>query len=108
MLIWSLLLLLTVKSTNQTKELRTIYDQLETTVRNLKYLNVETDTYGCFLVPILTQKLPSELKMIMPRNFKNNMWDLNEMLQIFKEELQAKERCTPTGGGGVGAPPQPR
>ena len=58
-----------IKSMNQVKELRFIYDQLETTVRNLKSLEVETETYGCFLVPILTQKLPNELKMIMARNF---------------------------------------
>ena len=45
-----------VKSMNQVKELRVIYDQLETTVRNLKSIHVETDTYGCFLVPIIVQK----------------------------------------------------
>ena len=92
-----------VKSMNQIKELRTIYDQLEATVRNLKSLNVEMDTYGCFLVPISTQKLPSELKMIMSRSFKNYIWDLNGMLKIFKEELQAKERCSFPGGGNAAA-----
>ena len=82
-----------VKSMNQVKELRTIYDQLESTVRNLNSMDVKTEMYGCFLVPILTQKLPNELKMIMSREFKNNIWDFNEMLKISKQELQAKERC---------------
>ena len=57
-------------------------------------LNVVPETYGSFLVPLLTQKLPSDLKMIMSRKFKNDIWDLKEMLVIFKEELEAKERCT--------------
>ena len=30
------------------------------------------------------------------------MWELNEMLKIFKEELLAKERCSFYGGGGGG------
>lgn len=50
-----------VKSVNQVGELRVIYDQVESTVRNLKMLNIETETYGSFLVPVLTQKLPNEL-----------------------------------------------
>ena len=37
------------KSMNQVIELRNIYDQLESTVRNLKTLNIETQTYGSFL-----------------------------------------------------------
>ena len=82
-----------VKSMNQVAELRVTYDQLETTVRNLKTVNVEIETYGSFLVPLLTQKLPDELAIIMSRKFRSTVWDLKEMLIIFKDELEAKERC---------------
>ena len=82
-----------VKSMNQVSDLRNMYDQLEITVRNLKTLNVVPETYGSFLVPLLTQKLPSELTMIMSRDFKDQIWELKEMLNLFKVELEAKERC---------------
>ena len=88
-----------VQSMNQVKELRAIYDILEATVRNLHSLSIEPATYGCFLVPILTQKLPEELKMIMSRNFKDAIWDLTGMMKVFKEELQAKERCGASNTG---------
>ena len=83
-----------VKSMNHIRELRNVYDQTEIIVRNLKSLDVETETYGAFLVPTLTQKLPNELRMIMSREFKNNIWEFDKVLSIFKEELQAKERCS--------------
>ena len=82
------------KSVNQVIELRDIYDQLESTVRNLKTLNIEMQTYGSFLVSLLLHKLSNELKMIMSRKFKNDVWQLTEVFLTFKEELEAKERCT--------------
>ena len=87
-----------VKSINQVGELRAMYDQIESTVRNLKMLDVDSNTYGCFLAPLLTKRLPNELKMIMSCSFKNDVWDFSEMMTMFKEELEAKERCafTPT------------
>ena len=83
-----------VKSMSQIAELGIMHDQLETTVRNLSTLNVATETYGSFLVPILTQKLSSELNIIMSRKFKCELWELKDMLIMFKEELEAKERCS--------------
>ena len=37
--------------------------------------------------------------MIMSRKFKDEIWDLTGMMEVFKEELQAKERCTVHGFG---------
>ena len=83
-----------VKSMSHVSELRVMYDQIESTVRNLKTLDVDSDTYGYFLAPLLVKRLPDELKMIMSRKFKKDVWELKEMMIIFKEELEAKERCT--------------
>ena len=85
--------LLKLKSMNQVAELRVIYDQLETTVRNLKPLGAEPHTYGSCSVPMLTKKLLIDLRMIISRTFKNEVWMLQDVLTIFKEELEVKERC---------------
>ena len=83
-----------VKSMKEVKKLRIMYDGIESTIRNLKTLELDTETYGGFLTPLLSKKLPSELLMIMSRKFKNNVWNIKEMLDILKDELEAKERCT--------------
>ena len=83
-----------VKSMNKVKELRFLYDSVVSTIRNLEILEVDADKYGSFLVPLLSTRLPEELKMVMSREFKNAVWEITEMMRIFKDELEAKERCT--------------
>ena len=83
-----------VKSMSHLNELRSMYDQIETTVRNLRSLKVDTNTYGSLLVPLLIEKLPGDLTMIISRKFGNNVWNLDDLLSYFKQEIQAKERCT--------------
>ena len=83
-----------VKSMNKVKELRILYDSVVSTIRNLEVLEVDAAKYGSFLVPLLSTRLPEELKMVMSREFKNEVWEMTEMMKIFKDELEAKERCT--------------
>ena len=83
-----------IKSMNQVSELRLMYDRVESTVRNLKSIKIDANTYGAFLVPLLSKKLPQELKRIMSRSFKDQVWDFTKLMSIFKEELEAQERIS--------------
>ena len=83
-----------IKSMNQVSELRLMYDRVEATVRNLKSIKIDANTYGAFLVPLLSKKLPQELKRIMSRSFKDEVWDFTKLMSIFKEELEAQERIS--------------
>ena len=89
----SLVALPRVESMNKLNEFRSIYDQIETTIRNLRSLKVETKTYGSLLIPLLAEKLPNELTVIISRKFENNVWNLDDLLFYIKQGLQAKERC---------------
>ena len=71
-----------------------MYDHVETTVRNLKSLDIDAATYGAFLVPLLSRKLPQEMKKIMSRHFKEKIWNFTELMQIYKEELETQERIS--------------
>ena len=86
-----------IKNMNNVVGLRKIYDRVESSIRNLKSLGISPTSYGSLLTPMLTEKLPPELRMIIARKFTNNIWDLEELLIYFKEELQAKERCLSIG-----------
>ena len=40
---------------------------------------------------MLNEKLPNDLRVVIARNFENNIWTLDEMLNLLKTEIQAKE-----------------
>ena len=40
---------------------------------------------------MLNEKLPNDLRVVIVRNFENNIWTLDEMLNLLKTEIQAKE-----------------
>ena len=46
-----------VQNSNNVKWLRLFYDQIETSVRNLKTLGVEINTFGSLLIPLLTRSV---------------------------------------------------
>ena len=81
-----------IKYSTDVKGLRKMYDQIEISVRNLKSLDIDINTYGLLLVPLLNEKLPWELRVILSRKFENDIWRLDDMLKCLKTEVEAKER----------------
>ena len=43
---------------------------------------------------MLISKLPQEIQLIATRTLGNKDWDLDELMKIFEEELQVRERAT--------------
>ena len=72
--------------------MKKIYNSLETGIRNLTELNVDINSYGTLLITLILERIPSELKVIISRRFKDDVWDLFNLSEIFKEELFARER----------------
>ena len=58
-----------------------------------KTLNVAKFTYGCFLIPILKDRLPDKLNIKFSRQFGAKNWTIDLLLKYFYEELLAKETC---------------
>ena len=79
-------------------KLRKIYNSLETSVRNLADLGVEITSYGALLTNIIFDRIPTELKLLISRKFKNNVFDLDILTEIFNEELFARERVQAIDG----------
>ena len=76
------------------KNLRKLFHSLETSVRNLTDLDIVVKTYGTLLINIIFDRIPAELKIIISREFKNDVWDLRKIIEIFKNELFALERIS--------------
>ena len=82
-----------VASTSEGKRLRSLYDTVESHVRGLESMEISSEMYGCFLTPIIVQKLPEEFRIAISRNLKSETWDLKEILSEFHKELQLREKC---------------
>ena len=76
------------------------YDPIEFSIRTLKSLGISSETYdtyetyGAFLVPLLTDKLPTSLRLSVARKMTSEIWNLTYTICYFKIELVAHDRCS--------------
>ena len=89
----SLLRIKKITSRDNVKGLRMLYNHVESCVRNLKSLKLDTSGYGSLLIPILKDRLPDEIAMIISRKFGEQIWTLDKVMEHFNSELRAQENC---------------
>ena len=82
----------TITSSYNLKGLRRLYDFVETHVRSLRSLGVNSDSYGGILVSVLLNKLPSELQLFVSREVGEGDWKLDDMMKVIEGEIRACER----------------
>ena len=90
----SLIKMSKIKNKDDVYGLRKLYDGVENCIRNLKTLKLDTSGYGCLLIPLLKEKLPDELNMIVARRFGSDVWSLDLLLKYVHDELRACENCS--------------
>ena len=83
-----------VTSPHNVKGLRRLHDTIESNVRSLKSLGVDSSSYGTLLASVLITKLPQELKLILSRESGGDEWKLDALLTNLEKELQVRERMT--------------
>ena len=83
-----------VSAVHQLRNLRRLYDSIETHVRSLKSLGVDSKTYGTLLASVLLNKLPQELRLIV--NQKTGDVGLDQLLKEVEQEIDARERAQAT------------
>ena len=81
-----------VKNSNDVINLRKLYGKIEISVRNLNSLDEKKETYGNLLISIINARLPEELRLYLSRKFKNNLWNIDDLLTFLKTDDEAKER----------------
>ena len=83
-----------VESMSNVHDLRKLYDKVESSIRNLNSLGISSETYGAFLVPLLTGKLSTSLRLSVARKMTSEIWNLTDMMYYFIIEIVAHERCS--------------
>ena len=79
------------------KQLRQFFDRIENHIRSLQSLGIESESYGKLLIPLIMEKLPGELRLIISRKIEQDVWDLDTLLKALNGELEARERCVLVG-----------
>ena len=81
-----------VHNNDDTAKLRELYDKIETNLRSLRAIGIQADTYGCILVPMLKNKLPKEISLLLSRKFDPNkgLWEIEEIMRELRIELEAQ------------------
>ena len=79
----SLLKITKIRSRENIKELRMLYNYVENCIRNLKSLKLDTTGYGSLLILILKDRLPDEVTMVISRKFGKNIWTLDGVMEFF-------------------------
>ena len=57
-------------------------------------LGINSQEYGALLAPVIIERLPHQLKLIIGQNVKDKTWDLTKILSAINEELIARENCS--------------
>ena len=71
------------------KDLRQLYDEVETQVRSLSTLGLDPKSYGAMLTPVLCSKIPDECKLVISRKSGKSLWDINRILEFYNLGLTA-------------------
>ena len=87
-----------VGSINDVPGMRRMYDCLETNITSLKVLGVDVSTYGSLLISVIYERIPEEIRIKISLEFGNGDWKLDTALEVFKTELEARERSSAISG----------
>ena len=78
-------------SNDRPASLRYVYDQICVHSRGLASLGITSDQYGSLLIPVIMSKLPPEIRLQIARNSKASVWKIEELLNVIKIEVEARE-----------------
>ena len=78
---------------HKVSKIRQLYDSIETHIRSLRNLEIDSSSHGSLLVPLILSKISEEMRLIVARNIEKNEWNIDKLLCTFKLELEARERC---------------
>ena len=87
--------------------LRYVFDKINVNVRGLSAMGISSTQYGSLLIPIVMSKITPELRLRIARETKKDIWEMGELLELIKQEVEARESSEqvkihvmkPQGGG---------
>ena len=81
------------RSSFHIRELRVLYDKVIVNLRALMVYKIDSKQVGPMLIPIILDKLPAEIKLEISRKIGSTNWELDQLMEILKCEIEARETC---------------
>ena len=88
----ALLRIESVTESHGVRDLCRLFDDISCHVHSLSTLGVESATYGGLLCPVLMNKIPQDLQLIISHKVSEADWTVNKLMEVIEEELTARER----------------
>ena len=82
-----------VKDASNVNKLRDLYDAVETNVRNLKSLGVESERFGPVLIPTILTKIPETIRLDVSKVTRSEDWNFEKVLKCIHNELVTRGHC---------------
>ena len=72
---------------HEIQKIRQVLDKVESTVRNLKYLDIDITQYGSVLISIVIIKLPETIRPDITRSMSESQeWDVDALLEVLRKK----------------------
>ena len=75
---------------NVTK-LTSLYNAVESNIRSLMTMGLNPSHYGPLLIPVILERLPDSIKLIVTRKLGKNNWHISDFINCIKEGVDARE-----------------
>ena len=87
-----------IRSREDVRSIRDFHDKIEMNLQSLEAIEVEPESYGYLLVPMIKGKMPNELNIHISRKFDASVdvWKINDLMKELKLEIEARERVEDT------------
>ena len=82
-------------TTDNTSQLRFVYDKISINVRGLEALGVNSSQYGSLLIPVVMSKLPQDVRLQIARNTAQDVWEMSERKEVEAREIGDGIKVTP-------------
>ncbi|KAK6181828.1 hypothetical protein SNE40_009610 [Patella caerulea] len=93
---------------DKASQLRYLYDKICVSVRGLADLDITSDKYGCFLIPVIMTKLPTDVRVQVAHVTSKDVWEFTELITAIKTEVQPREISEAVRTNEVNIPNQPK
>ena len=71
--------------------LRSTLDKILVHVRGLESLGIGSSQYGSLLIPVIMSKFPNEIWLRAARESNDDVWEIDALLDVIKQEVKARE-----------------
>ena len=85
-------------TSDKASKLRFMYEKISVNVRGLESLDVSSSQYKSLLIPVIMSKLLQEVRIQVARNTAQEVWQMSDILDVIRQEVEAREICTGVKG----------